>query len=437
MKKEMEGGTVHRKHSAGRRATLRGLVALGASTVGVQSIRPASAAARTLKIGYVSPRTGPLAPFAETDGFILQRVRAAIANGISVAGNVHPVLIIEKDSQSNPNRAAEVTASLIKDDKVDLIVSACTADTVNPVSDQCELGRIPCITTNCPWQPYYFGRGGSPAKGFEYTYHFCWGLEDLIAVYTAIWDSAGAATNRTVGALWPNDAEGNAFSDKAFGFPPALAANGYKLVDLGRFQPTANDFSAQIRAFKAAKVEIVTGVLPPAAFATFWSQAAQQGFKPKIVTFAKALLFPSAVAGLGPRGVGLSTEVAWSPAYPYRSTLTGETSAQFAAAYEAATGRQWVQPLGATLSLFEVALDVLKRSAALTPQAIVTSIRATDYASAVGPVKWTGSPVKNVTKTPLVGAQWTAGNRHPLDLQIVSATLAKDIGVQKRLAILT
>ena len=33
-------------------------------------------------------------------------------------------------------------------------------------------------------------------------------------------------------------------------------------------------------------------------------------------------------------------------------------------------------------------------------------IVATDYKSIVGPVKWTGQPVKNVTKTPLVAGQW-------------------------------
>ena len=31
---------------------------------------------------------------------------------------------------------------------------------------------------------------------------------------------------------------------------------------------------------------------------------------------------------------------------------------------------------------------------------------ATNYQSIVGPVQWTGKPVKNVTKTPLVAGQW-------------------------------
>ena len=68
---------------------------------------------------------------------------------------------------------------------------------------------------------------------------------------------------------------------------------GYKLIDPGRYQQMNNDFSSQIAAFKSAGAEIVTGVMIPPDFATFWSQAAQQGFKPKIVTIGKALLFPS------------------------------------------------------------------------------------------------------------------------------------------------
>ena len=90
--------------------------------------------------------------------------------------------IISKDSQSSGNRAAEVASELILGDKVDLIVASSTPDTTNPVADQAEVNEVPCITTNCPWQPYFFGRKGDPAKGFTWTYHFFWGLEDVIGV---------------------------------------------------------------------------------------------------------------------------------------------------------------------------------------------------------------------------------------------------------------
>ncbi len=68
-------------------------------------------AAETVKIGYVSPQTGPLAPFGEADSFILDGVRKALAKGISAGGKNYPVAIVVKDSQSNPNRAAKLRMS--------------------------------------------------------------------------------------------------------------------------------------------------------------------------------------------------------------------------------------------------------------------------------------------------------------------------------------
>jgi branched-chain amino acid transport system substrate-binding protein len=364
----------------------------------------ASAQGKVIKIGHVSPRTGPLAGFGEADGFILEQVRGILRNGLQSGGRTHQVQIVSKDSQSSGSRAAEVASELILGDKVDLIVASGTPDTTNPVSDQAEVNETPCITTNCPWQPYFFGRKGDPAKGFTWTYHFFWGLEDVIASFLALWD--GAPTNKVVGGLFPNDADGNAWGDPKLGLPPALAAAGYKLHDPGRYQVMNNDFSSQIAAFKAAGAEIVTGNMIPPDFATFWSQAAQQGFKPKIVTIGKALLFPSVINSLGARGNGLTTEIWWTPNHPFKSGLTGQSSKQLADAYIAATRRPWSQPIGFQHALFEVAIDVLKRAKAIEPKAILDSIVATNYQSIVGPVQWTGKPVKNVTKTPLVAGQW-------------------------------
>ena len=283
-------GGVSRRHAL--KATL-GAVAAPA----VLRVTPVNAQSRVIKIGHVSPRTGPLAGFGEADTFILEQVRGLLRNGIAVGGRTYPVQIISKDSQSSGSRAAEVASELILGDKVDLIVASSTPDTTNPVADQAEVNEVPCITTNCPWQPYFFGRKGDPAKGFTWTYHFFWGLEDVIASFLALWDSA--PTNKVVGGLFPNDADGNAWGDPQRGLPPALAQAGYKLTDPGRYQLMNNDFTSQISAFKAVGAEIVTGNMIPPDFATFWSQAAQQGFRPKIVTIGKALLFPSVIDSLG------------------------------------------------------------------------------------------------------------------------------------------
>src|SRR5208282_4412006 len=112
---------------------------------------------------------------------------------------------------STGTRASEVASELITHDKVDLIVASSAPDTTNPVADQAEVNEVPCVTTNCPWQPYFFGRNGDPKKGFTWTYHFFWGLEDVIASYLPMWDSA--STNKVMGGLFPNDADGNAWGD--------------------------------------------------------------------------------------------------------------------------------------------------------------------------------------------------------------------------------
>jgi branched-chain amino acid transport system substrate-binding protein len=389
------------------RINRRTLIKSGAAAIAAPALlnaNSASAQAKVIKIGHVSPKTGPLAGFGEADEFILKQVRDVLAPGLQSGGRTHQVQIISKDSQSSGSRAAEVASELILSDKIDLMVTSGTPDTTNPVSDQAEVNEVPCVATNCPWQPYFFGRKGDPAKGFNWTYLFFWGLEDVIAAFTALWD--GTPTNKVVGGLFPNDADGNAWGDKERGLPPALAAANYRLIDPGRYQQMNNDFSSQIAAFKAAGAEIVTGVMIPPDFATFWSQAAQQGFKPKVVTIGKALLFPSAVAALGPRGNNLTTEIWWSPNHPFKSGLTGQSCQQLADAYVAATRRPWSQPIGFQHAMFEVAIDVLKRAKAIEPKAILDSIVATNYQSIVGPVQWTGKPVKNVTKTPLVAGQW-------------------------------
>ena len=422
------------RETAPKRRDFLRLIGGTALTAGAGSLSlPAFAqAGRKIKIGYVSPQTGPLAAFGEADNFVLAGIREVTKAGLAVAGKTHPIEILVKDSQSNPNRAAEVGADLILKDKVDLMLVASTPETTNPVSDQCELNGVPCVSTVAPWQPWFFVRGGKPDQGFEWTYHFFWGLEDIIAVFTNMWGTL--STNKQVGGLFPNDGDGNAWGDPKLGFPPVLGKQGYKLTDPGRYQNLTADFSAQISAFKKANCEIITGVVIPPDFKTFWTQAKQQGFQPKAASIGKALLFPAAVEALGDTADGLSTEVWWSPSHPFKSSLNGMSARQVADAYERSTKKQWTQPLGFIHALFEVGIDALKRSQSLDkPEHIRDAIVATNLNTVVGPISWKGGPVKNVAKTSLVGGQWVKGKKYKYDLVIVNNQTAPNIPTQAKI----
>jgi len=398
----------------------------GSTAFAFGSATPLLWAADAVKIGYVSPQTGPLAPFGEADKWVIEQMKAAFKDGIVIGGKKHDVQIVLKDSQSNPNRAGEVANDLILKDKVALVLTAGTPETANPVSDACELNEVPCISSVVPWQPWFFGRKGDPTKGFAWTYHLFWGLEDVIANFTNGWKSV--ATNKQVGGLFPNDGDGNAWGDKELGFPKPLSAMGFTLLDPGRFQNGTQDFSAQIAAFKKGGVEIVTGVVIPPDAKTFLTQARQQGFKPKVITLGKALLFPGAIEALGELGDGLSTEVWWSPSHPFASSLTKQSAKALAEAYEAGTKKQWTQPIGFAHALFEVAADALKRAKGTGAKDVRDAVVATQLATVVGPVKWGGAgPMKNVSKTPLVLGQWGKGAKYRNELVIVNNQAAPSI----------
>jgi len=422
------------KTTPNRRHILGGLAASVAAPAILTSSR-AYAQTPTIKVGHVSPRTGPLAGFAEADDFVLEGIQAALSGGVENNGKSYNIEIISKDSQSNPNRAAEVAADLILGDEVDIIVAASTPDTTNPVADQAEINEVPCITTDSPWQPYFFGRNGNPAEGFEFTYHFFWGLEDVIGNFLDLWGSSGVAKN--IGGLFPNDADGNAWGDPELGFPKPLAESGYTLTDPGRYQPINDDFSNYIADFKEAGCEIITGNMVPPDFATFWAQAAQQDFRPKVVTIGKALLFPSVIESLGERGDGLTSEIWWSPNHPFNSSLTGDSAGDLANGYSAVTGRPWTQPIGFKHALFEVVKDVISRAADLDdPMAIVEAIKATNMSTIVGDVNFGAGPVPNVTKTPLVAGQWQK-NGDAMELVITNNAAAPNIPVGGELKLLS
>ena len=315
---------------------------------------------RAIKVGFVSPLTGPLAAFGETDQWLVEQWNKAVADGVKCGdGQTHPIEIIIKDSQSDSNRAATVAGDLVTNDGIDIMMVASTPDTVSPVADQAEALQVPCVSNDCPWQPYFFGRGGDPAVGFTWTYHAFWGLEDVTAVFTGMWDQL--KTNKKVGTMWPNDADGLGWADPKTGQPPMLKAAGYTVVDGGRFQDGTEDYTPQISKFKSADCDILSGVFIPPDFVNFWKQSYQQGFKPMAATVGKALLFPAEMEAIGDIGYGLTTECWWSPWHPFSSSLTGQTCQQLADLWTSESGKQWNQTL-LHYAVFEVVVDALKRA---------------------------------------------------------------------------
>jgi branched-chain amino acid transport system substrate-binding protein len=428
------GGTEETTTTSAAAATTTTAAAAGDTTTTAApaetttSVATSAEAGRELKIGAVSPVTGGLASFGGPDKWIITYVMKAVGDGVVCGdGKKHPIKIIQLDSQSSPARAGEVAQTLIFDEKVDMMVASSSPDTVNPAADQCEANGIPFLANFVPWQPFFIGRGGTAEKPFKWTWMYHFGVEDAAECRMGMWKQV--ETNKQVALLFPNDADGQAWANKEKGLGSFLVKGGYTIASQPEmYQPPSEDFTSEISAFKKAGAEICSGVQTPPDFTNFWKQCSQQGYKPKILTMSKALLFHKSIEAVGDIGIGTSDHLVWHPKFPYKSYLTGQTCTDYAAAYTAETGAQWTQPLG-QLGKYEWAVDVLKRVPDVEDKAkYVDAIKTTKFEGINGPVDFnqpvkpgTVRPVENVFKIKIAGGQWgkaAEGSKFKYDVYI-------------------
>lgn len=401
-----------------RRFALLGGAALAAPFLATRAL---GQEAGVFRIGYIGPQSGPLGIFGAHDGWLIDTLRAHLAGGIDVGGRRMQVEILTADTQSDPVRASQITRDMINSAAPDLILTHSAPETVNPVSDACEAGATPCLSTVAPWEAYYFGRGGRPGEqSFRWTYHYSFGTGNFLNLYSGQWSLLD--TNRRVGTLIPSDADGNAIRA---GLLPQMAAAGWEIVDPGPYENMTQDFTTHINAFRQAEVDIVVCFPFPPDFPVFWRQAAQRGLaqRLKIMQMAKAGLFAAEMESLGELGHGLCTGVYWHPAFPFASASTGMTNAELGAGYEGATGRQWAQALGASASLFDAALALAAQAGDPKDKALMADTLPRLVAdTAVGRVDFTAGPVANCTTSGLAGGQWNRvqGERFPFRLDLVS-----------------
>ncbi len=382
------------------------------------------ASVETITIGYVSPLTGPDAGFGEPDPYVIGLARKAFAKGFKVAGKTYKVNIISKDAQSSPSVSAQVTQELISSSNVDMLLATSTPEVVLPVVGAAEAAGVPAVSTTVPWQAWWLGSGNSLSKpvAYQWIFHFSFGVGNFFDTYTDMWPQV--STNKTVGVMYPNDADGNAIRGA---LAPLLHSAGYTIVDPGPYEDGTTDFTSQITMFKQQNCEIFNTFPIPPDFTTFWRQAAQQGYtkQVKIAQIAKTGLFVSQIQAVGLKlGNKLATGCYWGPTWPYKSTLTGISNKALGAGYEAHSGKYWNQQTGASMALFDVAAAALKASGNPKNKAAVASaLKNLSVNTPLGNLHWgTGSPSKNpvpnVVATPIPGGQWLTtkkGSKYPLE----------------------
>ncbi|WP_248958238.1 ABC transporter substrate-binding protein [Sphaerisporangium perillae] len=409
-----------------RRALLKG-VGLGALAATATACGPAGpdAGARDGKIviGYVSPQSGALAGFASGDAFVVDRVRQTppYAKGFTVGGKTYEIEIVVKDSLSDPRLAARAARELISHHKADMILTSSAPETTNPVATVCEAQGIPCVATVVPWEAWYFSRQADPddPRPFTYTTMFFLGVDEFGGCFVPMWERI--SSNKIVAGMFPDDADGNAFRRA---WPPIIEKAGYTWVDGGAYKQDRS-FGSMISKFMREQCEIFINAPLTPDFNRMWRQAAADGFRPRLATVAKVLLFPSDTLPLGDLVDNIATDSWWGPYMPNTSSLDGESAKRLAEAYQSASGRQWLQTLGSVYSLFEIAHQAF--TAVDTPRdrkAVAARLRALNYSGMSGVLDFSRGPVPGVAIQQPVGVQWKKGvGRFPYEMMVVDNSL--------------
>ena len=426
-----------------RRSVLRGLgagaVATGAGGIlaacsSGTKVSIAASSTSTITLGYVAPFTGSLSGFASADHFVIDTIRntPAYARGFKVGGKTYPVNIIVTDSQSDPNRASQLARQLILNNNADMLLTSSTPETVNPVAVVAQTEGVPCAATNDPWESWYAGLGGNPANPtttFQYCTLFFLGLQDLNNCFVAMWNRLPVGNDKNVAGMWPNDADGNAFRAA---MPGLMAQSGYHAVDGGAYTDGTTDFTAMITKFKANHCQYLSNCPLPPDFNVFWRQASEQGWKPRLATVAKVLLFPADTVALGPLVNNIATDSWWGPYLPARSSLDPQLTPRIIADnFQAQTGKQWVQSIGGTYSLFEIAHQAFgKVSDPHNRQEVARALHAVNYVGMSGLINFSSGPAPGVSITPPVGVQWKAtSGKFPFEMRVVDNTHNKAVKV--------
>ena len=415
------------------------LEACSSSIKGATSSSSSSASSTTgastqaIVIGFIHPLTGALADFGTSDNWVVKTIQATpqYKNGFKIGGKTYPVTIKSYDTQSDATRAGNLANQAILSDKVDLLLASSTPETVNPVATVAEKLGTPLICGNVPWQAWYANLGGNPTPG-KSTFKPTWttmyflGVNDLCNSFIPMWNRIHKqlSTDKNVACLFPNDSDGNAFRAA---WPLFAGPAGYTLVDPPAYTDGLTNYTSFISEFKSKNCEFFTNVQLPPDFNVFWKQAAQQGYKPKLATVAKVLLFPSDVAALGSLVNNVATDAWWTPNMPWKSSLTGQTCTEIADAFTADTNSQWVQSLS-NYSLFEAAHAAL--TAVSDPHdkdEVANAIHQVNIRGVAGPLNFaSGGPAPGVAITPPAGVQWQKGTKYPLEMQVVDNTLIPD-----------
>ena len=295
----------------------------------------------------------------------------------------------------------------------------------------CETQGVPCLSTVVPWQAWYFGRQADPANPvpFKFTTMFFFGVEAFGGCFVPMWNRI--PTNKVVGGMFPNDPDGNAFRDA---WPAIIKDAGYTCVDGGAYTDGTTDYTSMISQVQVSKdCEIFINAPLPPGLQHVLEAGGPAGLQAEARHRGEGAAVPGGHRGARRPGQQHRHRPVVGPDHAVQVVADRRDGQELADAYQSDSGKQWLQTLGSTYSLFEVAqvaLTAVERPA--RQEAVAAELQKVSYDGMSGPLDFTKGP-----RRPGIGDRSHPGRRpveararsYPWEMVVVDNSLNPDVPI--------
>ena len=338
-----------------------------------------------------------------------------------------PINMIVADDQSDENKSATLAEDIILRNKAQFILGPSGfPQFMGARALVAEKYHVVQLCPTMPMEPALAMRDAS-GTGWKYTWFesfaigtpvtdqtdFRYGKAGytIIDIYSDLVNKFGSQTNMTFGFFASDDPDGVGWYA---GFPAAVAGTfpSAKIIGvdkkLGLYPTGTTDFSATLKAWKDADVQILWGNSNGPDFGVLWRQAKTMGFKPKMVGAARAALTYADVSSWGgDLANGVGTEL-WGYIHMKDAVGIGSTTPESLAADWQKDSRQpfnMLVPHG--YAIVQELAKAIEMAGTTDTDAVNAALATLDMQTIAGRAKFNKDHVDLI---PLTYAQWFPSN---------------------------
>ena len=324
-------------------------------------------AADDIRIGMLSPMTGPTAKFGQSQKNALTIAVEEVngAGGIKALGGAHITLVIG-DSRGDGDTGATEVERLITKEKVVAVIGAFQSGVSMPASAVAERYQVPYVN---------FGTADAlTARGFKYFFRAhpndkikAKALADAVAYFS---DQGGTKLKNAV-ILAENTDWGKSVSVHQ---KEGLEANGTKVEMIENYPFASPDLTSMILKAKGFKPELVVMDSYLGDALLIARTMSEQDLRPvAYATGGAGAVQPDFLAGAGPLAEGVISAVAWDAAIGKAVPWIAELNAKHVARF----GVPFTEDSASYYQAFYVVVDALERLKELSPKTLRDAIAAT------------------------------------------------------------